>query len=43
MGIYAVKKDGIAEMKNETFKTKEDLKKYVAEYAKNGFKVYYNE
>lgn len=42
MGIYAVEKDGIAEMKNETFDGKEDLKKSVAEYAKNGFKVYYN-
>ncbi len=27
---------------NETFDSKEDLKKSVAEYEKNGFKVYYN-
>ncbi len=43
MGIYAAEKGGIAEMKNETFNRKEDLKKSVAEYEKNGFKVYYNE
>ncbi len=43
MGIYAVEKDGIAEMKNEKFESKEDLKKSVAEYEKNGFKVYHNE
>ena len=41
-GIYAVEKNGIAEMKKETFNSKEDLKKTVAEYEKNGFKVYYN-
>lgn len=41
-GIYAVVKNGIAEMKNEAFDTKENLKKSVAEYEKNGFKVYYN-
>lgn len=42
-GIYAVEKDGIAEMKNEPFDSKEDLEKSIAEYEKNGFKVYYNE
>ncbi len=42
IGIYAVEKDGTAEMKNETFDGKEDLKKSVSEYEKNGFKVYYN-
>lgn len=40
MGIYAVQKDGVAEMKNETFDCKSDLRKAVAEYVKNGFKVY---
>ncbi len=43
MGIYAVEKDGIAEMKNEPFDSKEDLNKFVEEYARNGFKVHYNE
>ncbi len=43
MGIYAVEKDGIVEMKNEIFDSKEDLKKSIAKYEKNGFKVYYNE
>lgn len=43
MGIYAVQKDGVAEMKKETFENKDDLKKAVAEYVKNGFKVYCKE
>lgn len=42
-GIYAVEKDGIAEMKNDTFADKEELRKAVAEYEKNGFKVYFND
>lgn len=42
IGIYAVKKDGIAEMKNETFESKEELKKAVAEYAAKGFKAHCN-
>ena len=41
-GIYAVEKDGMAEMKKETCSNREELKKSVAEYAKSGFKVYYN-
>ena len=41
-GIYAVEKDGVAEMKKETYSNREELKKSVAEYAKSGFKVYYN-
>lgn len=41
-GIYAVEKDGTAEMKKETYSNREELKKSVAEYAKSGFKVYYN-
>lgn len=42
IGIYAVKKDGVAEMKNEQFDNKTDLQKAVAEYVKLGFKVYCN-
>lgn len=42
MGIYAVEKQGIAEMKNETFENKEELNKIVDEYTKKGFKVYFN-
>ncbi len=34
MGIYAVEKDGIIEVKNETFDSKKNLKKSVAEYEK---------
>ena len=41
-GIYAVERDGMAEMKKETYSNREELKKSVAEYAKSGFKVYYN-
>lgn len=42
IGIFAVEKCGIVEVKKETFKSKDDLKKAIAEYVKNGFKVYYN-
>ena len=41
-GIYAVEKDGTAEMKKETYSNREELKKSVAEYEEKGFKVYYN-
>ena len=41
-GIYAVEKDGMAEMKKETYSNKAGLEKSVAEYKENGFKVYYN-
>ena len=41
-GIYAVEKDGVAEMKNETYSNKSELEKAVKEYEEKGFKVYYN-
>lgn len=41
-GIYAVEKDGICELRKDTFYSKEELKKAVSEYAAKGFKVYYN-
>lgn len=41
-GIYAVEKDGMAQMKKETHSNKAELEKAVAEYEANGFKVYYN-
>lgn len=41
-GIYAVEKDGICELRKDTFDSKEKLKKAVAEYAAKGFKVHYN-
>ena len=41
-GIYAVEKDGIAEMKNETYKDEKSLLKSVCEYKNKGFKVYFN-
>lgn len=41
-GIYAVEKDGICELRKDTFNGKEELKKDVAEYAAKGFKVHYN-
>lgn len=42
-GIYAVEKDGMAQMKKETHSNKAELEKAVAEYEEKGFKVYYNE
>ena len=41
-GIYAVEKDGMAQMKKETHSNKAELEKAVAEYEAKGFKVYYN-
>ena len=41
-GIYAVEKDGTAEMKKETYSNKSELEKAVKEYEEKGFKVYYN-
>ena len=41
-GIYAVEKDGTAEMKKETYSNKTELEKVVKEYEEKGFKVYYN-
>ena len=41
-GIYAVEKDGTAEMKKETYSNKSKLEKVVKEYEEKGFKVYYN-
>lgn len=41
-GIYAVEKDGICELRKDTFDSKEELKKAVAEYVTKGFKVHYN-
>ena len=41
-GIYAVEKDGVAEMKKETYSDKSELEKVVKKYEEKGFKVYYN-
>ena len=41
-GIYAVEKDGTAEMKKETYLNKSELEKVVKEYEEKGFKVHYN-
>lgn len=41
-GIYAVEKDGKAEMKKETYSNKDELKKAVEKYEEKGFKVYCN-
>lgn len=41
-GIYAFEKDGICELRKDTFDRKEKLKKAVAEYEAKGFEVHYN-
>lgn len=41
-GIYAVEKDGICELRKDTFDSKEEFKKAVEDYAAKGFKVHYN-
>ena len=41
-GIYAIEKDGIAEMKNEVYDTDKELSNAIAEYVRKGFKVHFN-
>lgn len=41
-GIYAINKDDIIELKNDVIESKDELMKTVSDYARNGFKVYYN-
>ena len=41
-GIYAVEKDGMAQMKKEMYSNRAELDKAVTEYKENEFKVYYN-
>ena len=41
-GIFAIKKDDIIELKNDVIENKDELMKTVADYARNGFKVYWN-
>ena len=43
MGIYAVEKDGVCELKNERYTDIDDLKRVVSDYEGCGFKVYYNQ
>ena len=40
-GIYAIEKGEIGELKNEVYKSADELKKSVRGYEKQGFKVYY--
>lgn len=42
IGIYAVEKDGVYELKNERYTDIADLKRVVSDYEGCGFKVYYN-
>ena len=41
-GIYAVEKDGICELKKDTFESGDELKQVVSDYENKGFKVFYN-
>lgn len=42
-GIYAVKRYGCIELKNESHNTKESLEKAIKAYRKQRFKVYFSE
>ena len=42
-GIYALEKDGICELRKDTFESVGELGKAVQEYKAKGFKVIYNE
>lgn len=41
-GIYALEKDGICELRKDTFESVGELGKAVQEYEKKGFKVRFN-
>ncbi len=41
-GIYAVEKNGVCEIKNETFIKDEELKANIKSYESQGFVVHYN-
>lgn len=41
-GVYAVKKDGVCELKKDRYTDNKKLLDDVAKYSENGFKVYYN-
>lgn len=41
-GVYAIKKNDYAEMRNDVCNSKTQLKKLIREYKARGFKVYYN-
>lgn len=43
IGIYAVEKDGILELKKESAQSKTQLKRMVREYKEKGFKVWWND
>ena len=40
IAIYAIEKNGVVEMKNETYESNEKLKDAVFDYEKEGFKVH---
>lgn len=41
-GIYAIEKDGVCELKNETYETDNELFGAIGNYKNQGFVVYYN-
>ena len=42
-GIYAIEKDGICELRKDTFENEDELKQAVSDFEGKGFKVRYNE
>ena len=42
-GIYALEKDGICELRKDTFDSVGELERAVSEYELNGFKVLHND
>lgn len=41
-GIYAIEKDGVCELKNETYETDNELFEAIGNYKNQGFVVCYN-
>ena len=43
VGIYAVEKGNVLELKNERFRNQKQLNREIVTYHRKGFKVYWNE
>ncbi len=42
IGIYAVEKDGIIELRKDKCKSEKELNRLIVDFHKKGFKVYFN-
>lgn len=41
-GIYAVEKDGIVELRKDKCRSEKEMKRFIVDFQKEGFRVYFN-